>query len=252
MRLGVMQPYFFPYLGHFSLIAHTAAWVVLDLTQYTPQSWMNRNRILHPQKGWKWITVPLANSGSSIRTWEARVRDVKASGAQLLAQLSHFRRKAPYCAAVEELVAEAFRLPPGDASLVHLDVRALEAVCRYIGLPFQPKIASELGLDLPAGLGAGDWSLEIACRLGADAYLNPISGRALFKPEQFAQRQVALEFLEPMSYRYRTGPWEPVEHLSIIDVLLWNEPSAVRDAARDLARIHGAGEAAVNPPRSAA
>ena len=29
-----MQPYFFPYLGHFSLISSVDKWVVFDVTQY--------------------------------------------------------------------------------------------------------------------------------------------------------------------------------------------------------------------------
>lgn len=32
-----MQPYFFPYLGHFSLIASVDRWYVFDITQYTPE-----------------------------------------------------------------------------------------------------------------------------------------------------------------------------------------------------------------------
>jgi len=122
-------------------------------------------------------------------------------------------------------------------SLVHLDVRALDAVCRYIGLPFRPKICSELGLDLPPSLGAGDWSLEIASQMGAKSYLNPISGRPLFDLGQFARRNVALEFLAPIPFHYESGPWHPIEDLSILDVLLWNEPAVVRQAALERARI---------------
>jgi hypothetical protein len=47
MRLGIMQPYFFPYLGHFGLIAAVDQWIVFDVTQYTPKTW-NRNPSLHP------------------------------------------------------------------------------------------------------------------------------------------------------------------------------------------------------------
>jgi WbqC-like protein family len=48
MRLGIMQPYFCPYLGHFALIAAVDQRIVFDVTQYTPKTWMNRNPILHP------------------------------------------------------------------------------------------------------------------------------------------------------------------------------------------------------------
>jgi len=59
MRLGIMQPYFFPYLGHFSLISSVDKWIVFDVTQYTPKTWMNRNRILHPKTGWQYVPFRL-------------------------------------------------------------------------------------------------------------------------------------------------------------------------------------------------
>jgi hypothetical protein len=68
-----MQPYFFPYIGHFSLIAACDEWVVFDLTQYTPRTWLNRNRIRHPCGGAKWLTVPIAGSSIRLRIHEARL-----------------------------------------------------------------------------------------------------------------------------------------------------------------------------------
>lgn len=48
-----MQPYFFPYLGRFSLIAECDEWIVFDTSQYTKRNWINRNRVLHPAAGWQ-------------------------------------------------------------------------------------------------------------------------------------------------------------------------------------------------------
>ena len=67
MRIGIMQPYFFPYLGHFALIANVDAWIVFDVTQYTPKTWINRNRVLHPTSGANWVSVALKNSSISIK-----------------------------------------------------------------------------------------------------------------------------------------------------------------------------------------
>ena len=230
MRLGIMQPYFFPYAGHFALIAHCDEWVVFDITQYTPKTWINRNQVLHPNGGPNWVSVPLANGSISIRSAEARVLDVARTRASVLGKLSHYRRKAPYCAAVEAIVHDAFDLPAADDSLVHLNVRGLDAVCRYLGLPFKRRIASELALDLPSDLGAGDWALEICPRLGADAYLNPVGGSALFDPRRFSARGIELEFLRAAPYRYAAGPYPASPGLSILDVLMWNDPSEVRCA----------------------
>lgn len=233
MRLGVMQPYFFPHPGHFSLIAHCDEWVVFDITQYTPKTWMNRNRVLHPNGGPNWVSVPLSNGSISIRTAEARVLDPAAARDSVLGKLTHYRRKAPHHAAVEAIVRETFDLPPGDTSLTHLNVRGLDAVCAYLGLPFERRIASEIALDLPPDLGAGDWAPAICERLGADTYLNPVGGRALFDPERFAAAGVTLQFLQADPLAYPTGPFEPVPGLSILDALMWNEPAVLAAAIRE-------------------
>lgn len=240
MRLGIMQPYFFPYPGHFALIARCDEWVVFDITQYTPKTWMNRNRVLHPDGGPHWISVPLANGSISIKTAEARVLDPAGTCRSVLGKLSHYRRQAPYFKAVEDLVREAFALPPGDDSLVHLNLRGLDAVCRYLGLDFKRRIASELQLDLPAQLAAGDWALEICRRLGATAYLNPAGGAALFDPARYEDAGVSLGFLEHQPVEYTQGRYPPTPGLSILDMLMWNPPEWVREALLRQSHIRSA------------
>jgi len=67
--LGVMQPYFFPYLGYFQLIASVKRGVIFDTAQYCRKSWMNRNRILDGKGGWQYISVPVSASlGTSIQS----------------------------------------------------------------------------------------------------------------------------------------------------------------------------------------
>src|SRR5690606_41900370 len=59
-RLGIMQPYFFPYLGYFSLIAATDRWIVFDPVQYIRKGWMNRNRVLKQGGGVKYVGITMA------------------------------------------------------------------------------------------------------------------------------------------------------------------------------------------------
>lgn len=233
LRLGIMQPYFFPYAGHFALIAAVDEWIVFDITQYTPKTWMNRNRVLHPKEGWQYLSVPLAQSSIHIRTADARLQDPAACRASLLGKIEHYRRRAPYFAAVRRLLEQAFDTA-ADRSLVQLNVAGLGAVCAYLGIPFRHRIASALGLDLPPDLGAGDWAPEIAGRLGATGYINPDSGRALFDTAAFASRGIALQFAQwaPLAYE-PAAPYRFEPHLSILDVLMWLPPDRVRAALRD-------------------
>jgi len=225
VKLGIMQPYFFPYLGHFALIAHTDAWIVFDVTQYTPKTWMNRNRVLHPKEGWNYVSVPLANSSISIKTHEAQVLNLDEARRSVLGKLTHYRR-APYYKAVEALVQEAMA-EHGDSSLVKLNVRGLDAVCRYLGLPFDYRICSELDLPLPDTLPPGGWAPAICAALGASGYVNPIGGRELFVPSDFSSRDIALQFLSFDHPVYEAGAFRFQPGLSILDVLMWNAPETV-------------------------
>lgn len=233
--LGIMQPYFFPYLGHFALIARCERWVVFDITQFTRKSWMTRNRLLHPHKGWFYISVPIANASTSIKTSEARLVSSVDAQRSLLGKLAHYRRNAPFWSEVESIVADVFSQPTD--SLVELNVRALRTVCRYLEIPFDPLIASTSLGDLP-GIGhPGGWAPEICARLGESEYLNPIGGRAIFRLADFEAARVALKLLEFEPMRYPTPPWRFEESLSVLDVMMWNVPSAIREAISTHGRI---------------
>lgn len=231
-----MQPYFFPYLGHFALVANVDRWLVFDITQYTPRNWMNRNRILHPAGGVQYVTVALANTSIRIRTHEARVLDSGVTRRSLLGKMTHYRRTAPYYERVMEIVENVFRASCG-GSLATLNVLGLEAVCRYLGIPFEYDICSRMKLDLPPGLGPGEWAPAICSRVGATEYLNPIGGKYLFSSDLFDRSGVRLSFLEydPMVYPVGGYAFEP--NLSILDVLMWNSPESVMSHLRAAARL---------------
>ena len=232
MKLGIMQPYFFPYLGHFSLISAVDEWIVFDITQYTPKTWMNRNRILHPSAGWQYVTVPLSNSSISIKTYEARVLSITEARTNIVGKLTHYKKKAPYFEAVNALINDVFGSATGN-SLVHLNVLALKAVCHYLDIPFNYRICSEMDLSLPEKLGPGEWALEICSQLGATSYVNPASGQEIFDQAAFARRGISLQFAQPTEFVYNTKPYQYEPYLSIIDVLMWNPPSAVAEAVRN-------------------
>ena len=221
-----MQPYFFPYMGHFALIASVDEWIVFDVTQYTPKTWMNRNRILHPKTGWLYVTVPLANSSNSIQTSEARVLDLAKTRQSILGKLSHYRKKAPYYVDVTNIVQQTFTTSSDD-SLVNLNVNALNAVCNYLQIPFRYRITSELALEYPPNLGPGDWAPFICDKIGASEYVNPIGGRDLFDKTVFQHHGISLLFAEFKEFKYATTPYSYQPNLSILDVMMWNAPEDI-------------------------
>jgi hypothetical protein len=227
MRLGIMQPYFFPYIGYFDLIYRADRWVTFDTAQYIRHGWVNRNRILHPTEGWLYIIVPTRRHKRETPIREIRIKEDGRWRDRLLGQLQHYKSKAPFFDDVLDLVSSCLR--DSNDSLSRLNVRSLASVCDYLDIPFRALVFSEMDLGLGPIEGPGDWALRIAESMGASEYLNPPGGAGLFDPAKFEAAGIRLTIQEPLSFVYNCDGYEYQPHLSIVDVLMWNSPETVRD-----------------------
>jgi hypothetical protein len=64
--------------------------------------------------------------------------------------------------------------------------------------------------------------------LGASSYLNPISGSNIFRAEEFKSAGISLEFFNPKLFEYAQGDRKFLPGLSILDVLMFNEPKVIK------------------------
>jgi hypothetical protein len=226
MKLALMQPYFFPYLGYFDLINISDRWIVFDSVQYIQRGWINRNRILHPKEGWQYIIVPRKKHGT-----QTAIKDVEVSTApkwprRILAQIQHYQKGAPYYGETYQLVEECLAVK--ESSLSRLNVAILEKVCRYLGMSFHYEYFSEMVLELGPVEGPGDWALRIAASLGAKEYVNPPGGKTIFDPSRFQAAGIKLNIRNLPHMEYNCRGYNFVPDLSIIDVLMWNPPEKVK------------------------
>ena len=74
MKLAIMQPYVFPYIGYFQLINAVNKFIFYDDVDYIKQGWINRNQILLNGKAYL-FTIPLADASS--------LRKIKDTGSHL-------------------------------------------------------------------------------------------------------------------------------------------------------------------------
>ena len=215
-----MQPYFFPYLGYYSLIRHTDQWVVFDPVQFIRHGWIERNRILKPVKGWQYVAVPLQKSSRETEIRDMRIRNSEDWKGKMFRQLDHYR-KAPYYKETIALIGEA--LATDTDSIVELDARILKMTCDYLSIPFDIRIFSQMGLPIEPVADAGEWALQISKAMGATEYVNPPGGRGLFDPQKFREAGIKLSILSNNfpPYSQRRPVFE--SGLSIIDVLMFND-----------------------------
>jgi hypothetical protein len=96
MKLGIMQPYFFPYIGYFQLITTVDMFIIYDNVKYTKKGWINRNRMLQNDKD-VMFSLPLKNDSDYLNVCK---RELAAdfNRDKLLNQIKGAYRRAPYFA----------------------------------------------------------------------------------------------------------------------------------------------------------
>lgn len=221
MRLGIMQPYFFPYIGYFQLINAVDKWIVFDLVQYIEKGWINRNRILHPdrEKDWLYITVPVQRHKRTDKIGDMVINDNIAWREEIEGKLSAYR-KAPYYEDTMGLVRQCLAF--SDSGLSGFVTNAIMRICGYLDISTPIEVASRMNMSLPEAEHAGQWALHISAALAADEYVNPYGGYEIFDEREFESRNIKLRFIKPILTPYVQRKGRFIPGLSIIDVLMWN------------------------------
>ncbi len=227
MKLGIMQPYFFPNLSHFALIKHVDHWVIFDGVQFIRHGWIERNRILKPDSGYQYIAVPLVKHTRDTLIRNVLIRNSENWKQKIKSQLGHYKKRAPHYSKVLAFLDDCFEFETD--SIVQLNAHLLKKTMDYLELPFEFSIYSELELNHENVTAPGDWALEISKNLKASHYVNPIGGKELFDKQKYADNNIQLNFLalENTEYVQKGNDFE--SHLSIIDVMMFNSPEEIRE-----------------------
>jgi hypothetical protein len=219
--VAIMQPYFFPYIGYYQLIAQSDVFVLLDDVQYMKGGWINRNRIL-VNGAPHWLTFPVEHAPIQLSIDQRAYQASDANRGKVLNALANAYRKAPQAAATLEAAAEIMAYE--DANVAGFNRNLLTRVARMLGIETPILAASEL--DRTPGLTGQERVLDLCRRLGADTYVNAPGGAGLYDGDAFAAVGIALRFLKSVAEPYPQFGQPFVPFLSILDVMMFNPPEA--------------------------
>lgn len=231
MKLAIMQPYFLPYAGYFSLVKNADKWIFNDEVQMIHKGWVERNRILKQYGGWHYIRMPLVKHKYTTLIKDIRIRTHEDWQRKILAQLGHYRNKAPYYYQVISFLNEVFK--EKFDSLTHQNAYILQKTCAYIGFEMKYEILSEMNIDCSKINAPDDWSLNICKVLGYDHYLNPILGKSFYDRKKYKENGVQLDFIRLNEPPYEQFNDEFVGGLSIIDIMMFNSPEKINKMLDD-------------------
>lgn len=226
MKIAIMQPYFFPYIGYFQLVNSVDEFIVYDNIEYSRKGWVNRNRILMDGSD-VYITIPLKKDSDYLSIGERVLAESwQGDRKKILNKLRECYRQAPYFKTVFPIVEES--IGSNEINLFKFLLNTLQRVNSYLEIK-TTLIASSL-IPIDHNLKAEDKVLAIAKARNADVYINPIGGLALYSKLRFNEDCIELKFLkadEDIDYPQFRSPFIPF--LSIIDVMMFNSQQKIQD-----------------------
>ena len=224
MRLAIMQPYLFPYLGYFQLAASVDKFVFYDDVNFIKNGWINRNR-LYLNGAVRYFTIPLSGASPFLKINQIDVQPGELWKKKMLESVRHAYSKAPYFMAANELLEST--LHSGERSIAAIARTSVRAACAYAGLDTQSVDSSaRYGNDQLSG---SNRVVDICKREQASDYFNPPGGRELYSEKEFSDEGIKLHFVQPCLREYAQlgAGFEP--GLSILDALMFNDARAVRE-----------------------
>lgn len=224
MKIAVMQPYLFPYIGYFQLISAVDKFVIFDDVNFIKRGWINRNRILLNNKD-HLFTLPLEKASQNKFISQIRIDCGQNHKEKILDLFHHAYRKAPEYAKVYPLIKEIILNKKGN--LLEFIEYSLVRIAAFLNLKTNFMLSSEIGKDNT--LKGKDKIIDICKKMHADKYLNPIGGKELYDKKEFEKEGIKLYFLKTKDVEYRQFTNIFVPHLSIIDVLMFNPRKKVKE-----------------------
>ncbi|MCQ2507642.1 MAG: WbqC family protein [Dorea sp.] len=225
MILGMMQPYFFPYLGYWQLMNMADEYIIYDDVNFIKNGWIHRNRIkINGEPAFFNLGLKKASQNKRINEIELNMDDAKREA--LINKLQCNYAKAPYFKEVMVLFKEIIYCP--ETNLAAFLANLTRKVAAYMGIQTPIYSITELGLD--HNLTAEDRIYEICHQRGCDTYINAIGGTELYDKEEFKKEGITLGFLRMDSdITYPQGKGQFLPGLSILDVLMYNSPEEVQE-----------------------
>ena len=222
-----MQPYFFPYLGYFSLIKHTDHFIFFDTPQYERRSWMNRNRILNVNGIVNYITVPTIKAPQRTAIKDIIVDNSQDWPQKMIAKMGLYKKNAPHYRETIDFFQSVFEKKY--YTLSELNIETTVACCKYLGISQQFDVFSEMNLPIGIVTQPDEWALEITKAMRYKTYVNPPGGISFFQKEKYIESGIDLEFLqaELVPYEQHIGHFESA--LSIIDVMMFNSKKDIQE-----------------------
>lgn len=228
MKLGIMQPYFLPYIGYWQLLNAVDQYVIYDDVNFIKGGWINRNNILINNEA-KLFNIQMQGASSNKLINEIEVSQNQVWKKKFLKTIENSYSKAPFYKEVYPVIENIVNYD--ETNLAKYIYHSISKVCDYLNIHTKLIISSEVNKD--NDLKGQDKVIEICKILGANEYYNAIGGQELYSYSGFKDNGISLKFLETSKIEYSQFNDKFIPNLSIIDVLMFNSKEKIKSMLDD-------------------
>jgi len=216
-KVGVMQPYFFPYVGYFNLLHSCNKLIFLDNVKLNTRGWVFRNAIsLQGER--HMFSVPLLGKSQNKDINQHQLFQFDKFKDKFLKTIHSEYSKYDNYPIIENAILNVFSNE--NKRMDQIAISSVKVTCELLVLDTEFQNASELGLDI-IGDCATKRIIKIIQHVGASHYINLPGGRRLYDPQNFKKEGIDIKFISPLepSYIDAKGIGRQSRGLSILDVL---------------------------------
>lgn len=229
MKVAIMQPYLFPYIGYFQLVANSDAFIFLDNVQFINRGWVNRNYILSNGNSIL-MSLPLKKSSRDewIKHKEISAEEYMKSLVKLNKTIQRSYSSCINFLNIDDMIKQV--LNKNAHFLSDIVENSVTKVSEYLKINTDFYRASDLISDQESSsFTASERIINLVNKLGGTEYINLIGGRDMYDKKWFLSKGVKLSFLTPEIIPYPQISKTFIPSLSIIDVLMNNEVTYIQD-----------------------
>lgn len=241
MKLAIMQPYFFPYIGYFQAIHAVDKYILYSNLTFIKDGWMNRNRLMLSNGSTMTFSVPVLSKSSNTQIHDIRIDNSQKWAQKLLKTIFFNYKKAPFFVQVYPLFEDI--LSTHYEFLVELNSQSIKQISEYLSIQtvieddiIEYRSLEEVLLQVDeANYSALDYLqktkpvkkvarvIALCKNENSSVFINAIGGQELYDKNEFTEYGIDLKFIQTDNkIKYTQFSPEFIPNLSIIDVLMHN------------------------------
>ena len=221
MKLGIMQPYFLPYIGYWQLINAVDEYVIYDDVSYIKGGWINRNKLLLNEKEFMFNLILFGASPNKL----INEIFVAENQSKLIKTIETAYKKASYFDNVFPVIRNIFEYE--NKNLARLIGNSIIQIANYLDVKTKFIYSSEIEKDCL--LKGQEKILNICDIVQATEYCNAIGGMNLYNKLDFETNNIKLFFLKTQPIEYTQFNNTFVPNLSILDVMMFNSVEEINN-----------------------